>query len=56
MVIRYLLVSEHSEQEIHKDKCLAIHIYLHTFISQTRFMGIQNVMAELYNACFLTYS
>jgi hypothetical protein len=28
----------------------------HTFISQTRFMGIQNAMAELYNACFLTYS
>ena len=25
MVIRYLLVSEHSEQEIHKDKCLATH-------------------------------
>ena len=25
MVIRYLLVSEHSEQEIHKDKCLTTH-------------------------------
>ena len=33
----------------------------HTFINQTRFMGIQTqtfhgvVMAEMYNTCFLTY-